>query len=111
MTDYLYRYYDYITGNGVDQFENTIPGTNVNIGLHKYKVIKLTPKGCWIEYYNNSGKKFVRANCIKQFAHRDKMNAKLSFMARKRKQIKILYDKLRNAEMALEKITFTEEYK
>jgi hypothetical protein len=73
-----------------------------NLYLTEYRIIRETPKGVWIEFYDNPKKeKFVLLTARKQFACRTKQEALKSFIARKNKQIRILTAQLENAKEAL----------
>jgi len=65
--------------------------------LTSYQVVKETPKGVRL----NSGR-FVLRSAKKQFAHATLEEARQSYIARKRKHITILKDRLKVAEAGLE---------
>ena len=92
----LYRY-NYITSN------INLELHTVDMYLHAYNVIKLTPKGKWIEYSNKKGRKFVLNNTRKGFARETKEGALNSFIARKEKQIMIMTMQLTDIKNALNK--------
>ena len=95
----LYRY-DYI----VSHTHNVLLDLHtVDMYLHTYNVIKLTPKGKWIEYSNKKGRKFVLNNTRKGFARETKEGALNSFIARKEKQIMIMTMQLTDIKNALNK--------
>lgn len=88
-TEYLYRYMEYYYETGID------------INLQRYKIIKRTPKGAWIKYYNEIGKKFVLLSARKQFACETVELALESFKYRKIKQFKIYESKVKNLKHIL----------
>lgn len=94
IPEILYRYHNYRTMTGVMVKE------------HKYKVLKETPCGYWIELYHCSwddkfGRKWVPKNTRKRFAYPTKEEALTSFIARKKRQIAILEGQLTDARIAL----------
>jgi len=95
----LYRY-DYI----VSHTHNVLLDLHtVDMYLHTYNVIKLTPKGRWIDYPNKRGRRFVLNNTRKAFARKTKEEALHSFIARKEKQIMIMTMQLTDIKNALNK--------
>ena len=90
---FLYRYEDQMT------YPNTI-----NIKLRKFRVVKWTPCGYWIQVYDFDPdyKKWVSKNGRKRFAYPTVEQAETNFIARKQKQILILESRLRQAKNALQ---------
>jgi len=86
--DVLYRYYD-------------VPhkGGYVQVVLQTFPITKKTPKGFWID--NLGIPRFVLSGAYKRFACLTKDEALESFMARKKRQIKILTAQCKNATKAL----------
>lgn len=78
--------------------------TRLDVYREEFRVIKETPKGVWIEMDFAGGKRFVRHDALKKFAHPTTEAARESFRARKRRQIKILTKQLENAQRALSEI-------
>ncbi len=72
-------------------------GTRVE--LDTYRVIRATPKGVWLD--SRMGERFVLRGSRKQYACPTKEAALASFMARKRRQIRILEGQLQRAREAL----------
>lgn len=73
-----------------------------NIRLNRYKIIKETKCGYWIRLHDGfSDKKWVGKNTTKRFAHITQNEALISFMYRKKKQIRILKSRLNDAEHLL----------
>ncbi len=105
MTDCLYRYEEWVTGNGVDDYDDPYPGYNLEVILKEYKIIKRTPKGVWIRLYDyycgEIPKRFVRLSATKKYACESKEEAYESFKARKNRQIAILSEQLQRAIEAL----------
>lgn len=97
--DKLYRYEEILYSWGLDQFDEPIPGYNMKVMLSDFPIIRRTPKGAWIDLYNE--KKFVLLTAIKQYASESKEIALQQFKARKTKQIEILTAKLKQANEAL----------
>ena len=94
----LYRYQEQSYSNGVDQFDNPLPGYKLKIELHTYRIIRETPKGVWINDYGKD--RFVLLTAKKKFACRTKEEALESFIARKNRQIGILSAQLEKAKLA-----------
>jgi len=89
MIEYLYRYNDFDFRYNVDPTPK------------KYKVIKKTPQGVWIDLNYNWGpeeKKFVKLTAYKKFACETEEQALESYIARKSRQIKILKNQLARAQ-------------
>jgi hypothetical protein len=99
MSEFWYRMYDVQYAAGIDESGNPVGSGRTAVETMKLRVISETPKGVWLDYAG--GKKFVRAAARKQFACPTLEEAKISFRARKRRQIRILKAQLRRAERAL----------
>jgi hypothetical protein len=97
--NYLYRYQEQSYSNGVDQFDDSLPSYQLKVNLHKYQIIKETPKGVWIKR-NYIKDKFILLTAKKKFACRTKEEALESFIARKNRQIEILSGQLEIAKLA-----------
>lgn len=98
--EYFYRYTDDRYSNGVDQFDDPLPGYNLRLLLSQYRVIKRTPKGAWINNYGE--KKFVLLTARKRYACPTKEEALECFIFRKKRQLSILSSKVRQVEQAIE---------
>jgi hypothetical protein len=96
--DTFYRYEDSLYGTGDPEVGDW--GTHVEIDLREYCVVKVTPKGCWINYWPEKSK-FVLSGTNKKYAAPTKQLAMWSFMARKRKQKKILEAQLLRVNSAI----------
>lgn len=94
---YLYRYEDkqYCS---VDEYDRTwlLP---LKLELHKYPILKKTPKGAWILY---GSKKFVLLSARKKFACLTELEAIESFIRRKMSQKSRLQNQLDRAEKAMQ---------
>ena len=102
--EYLYRYDDMVYSGGLDLFDELSLGSSrVKVVVTKYKVLKRTPKGAWIHYYNGNGdKKFVRLTARKQFACNTREEALESFLFRKKRQESILASRLNKVRDAID---------
>lgn len=95
--EYLYRYESRRTAS-VDEWDNLV-GSRTHLYLTKYKVLKWTPKGAWINYFGNSNnKKFVLLTARKQFACKTEKDALTALMFRKKRYISILSSRIRDVE-------------
>ena len=101
---YLYRYHDENYSLGIDEYDNPILGSNVQVNVTRYRIVKITAKGVWIKddwpFLDLKWKRFVNPTTKKQFACITKELALESFKARKTRQIAILKTQLEQAEMA-----------
>ncbi len=100
VTEYLYRYNDVMHAPSVDEYDNPIGSGRLVVELSKYRIVRKTPKGCWI-YWSGLREKFVLLTGRKRFACETQDEAMDSFVARKSRQIKILKAQLERAELAL----------
>ncbi len=98
-----FRYEEVLVGEGyTDQWgEYVHTGSHVRLQLREYKVLKHTPKGARIDDYTPGGR-FVSREWNKQWACPTVEEARLSFIARKRRQARILEARLRQAQVAME---------
>lgn len=79
---------------------------------HTYPIVKVTPKGNWIEVFGlglKGDRKFVNSNTRKQWASLTEKQALIAFYYRKIRQIRILESQLINTKEAL--VVATEELK
>lgn len=93
-----FRIENHQVSSGVDEFDNPVGPGRTELYLHSYEVLKETPKGVWIQAYGT--KKFILQNARKKFACPTIEEAIESFIARKKRQIRILSGQLENAKMA-----------
>lgn len=79
------------------------PGDPPYIYLSKFKVVKHTPKGVWVEFgfYKD---KFIRKDAHKHFACATIEEAKKSFIARKSRQLCILEHQIDDVRWVLAKV-------
>lgn len=100
--DVLYRYENHEYSNGLDQFDDPLPGSTTRVHLHTYRVLSRTRCGAWITCWNDrDDRRFVRLTARKQFASNTKNEALDCFKHRKKAQVRILKSQLANAERAL----------
>ncbi len=93
-----YRYEDKLYSIGVDEDGDSL-GSETRVILFRCEVIKRTPCGAWVNGPN--GKRFVNLNHTKSFACPTIEEAKASFLARKKRQISIYRNRVKNAERAI----------
>lgn len=92
-----YRYEDRMTSPGVDDWGDRLPNpSGTELQLCVYKVTKITPRGVILDRH-----RFVRNDTVKQYACATIEDAKISYRARKAKQISIYTERIRHAEKAL----------
>lgn len=95
----LFRYEDIKYAPPLDEFENPIGEGRVAIRLYKFPVLKETPQGVWID--TGLEKKWINLSARKKYACLTEEEAKESFIARKKRQIRILESQLNRAHSAL----------
>ena len=100
-----YRYVNSLVSYGD---EDSGYHARVKVDLIAYPVMKETPKGIWI-YVPFNQKKFINLSAKKKFACISKEDALYSFIARKKRQIRILSTQLRDAQDALSLVGYKEE--
>lgn len=106
LNDIWYRYIDIQHAPPLDDGYLSITG-DVKVYLQKYKVVKETPKGVWLQYLSifvtqgDSDRRFVLIGTRKQFACPTIEQALESFVARKKAQIRIYTARIKRAERAL----------
>lgn len=99
MTEQWYRYVDVVYSGGVSEHGDAIPGGphTLKVHLRKFDVAKITPKGVRLD-----NGRFVLSSARRRFACPTIDEARQSFIARKKAQIRIYSDKLACAERALQ---------
>ena len=98
--EYLYRFEAVHYSPGCDEYGDVLDGQGpIELYLRTYKVLKETPCGAWIDV--NFERKFVNLKANKKFACVTEKDAKISFIARKRRQIRILTNQLEDAKAEL----------
>lgn len=99
--EYYFRIENRIVGS-VDEFGDISSVYTVQLYLHKFEVIKKTPKGVWIRDYSIKGKQFILSSPDgKRFAYLNIEDSIRGFIKRKQRQIQILSTKLADTKMAL----------
>lgn len=99
----LYRYEDIHYSRGVDTFGDEVPGSDIQLVLYKFRIVKETLKGVWISFglVSNNRDKFVLLGAHKKYACLTKKEALESYVKRKQRQIEILSNQLHDAQTAL----------
>lgn len=93
----------------LDEFDNPTGPSQQVLEVKKFKIIKVTAAGIWIDYWTRP--KFVLLTAHKKFACLSLEEAKKSFRARKDRQIRILSNQLHRAEYALKMVEALKEGK
>lgn len=101
-----FRYEEVLRGTGyTDQSgEYVSTGSYVELQLREFKVLKETPCGVRIDDYMRSSQphgRFISRDWNKQWASPTVEEARQSFIARKRRQARILEARLRQAQEAM----------
>ncbi len=102
----FYRYSDFRVSAGLDEYDCPVGPSTTKIQLETYRVTKLTPTGVWLQNID----RFVSTKTGKRFACPTVEEARISFTARKIRQIAILSTQISHAKQALtllEKETLT----
>jgi len=99
MISKYYRFEDYLESSGVDEWDNSLGPPIQRVRIREFDVEKETPKGVWIRGF--MFRRFQLKECRKRFACPSVELAMESFMARKRKQAKILRTRLAGVEHAM----------
>lgn len=105
MTDaptsyFRYEEVRYGTGYTDQSGEYVSTGSYVKLQLREYQVLKHTPRGVRIDDYRLGGR-FISRDWNKQWACPTVEEARLSFIARKKRQMLILRARLQQAEEAM----------
>lgn len=119
MTEYRYRYEETWYAPGVDEDGSIIRGSSsVTIHLYRYRVIKHTRCGVWIDRYpvfsslpvppglkpNRKDHRFINERARKRYAWPSKELAMSSYLARKARHLKILKAQARRVSHLFELI-------
>lgn len=99
--DVAYRYEAMRVSLGADELDQSV-GYDVAIALRTYPILRYTPKGYWLDLGWGTPR-FVRALARKRFASLTIREAKISFLARKARQIQLLEGQLEYARRQLAK--------
>jgi hypothetical protein len=94
-----YRYEDVQYASSLDEFDNPQGDGRVAVDLRRFRVLRHTPKGTWIDAYGEP--RFVLRNATKHYACPTEEEAKASFVARKNAQIRIYNARIHRAQQAL----------
>lgn len=86
--DIWYRFEQRSYSHAVDEWGDRFE-TRTELQLHRFKVLKVTPKGVWLNLNCFGNKRFVLFTSRKRFACATLAEAKESFRARKARQIRI----------------------
>lgn len=97
---FYYRVEDYRTAPPVDEFDNPYGPSEQNLRVRKFKILKETKKGVWIEIQTGYPR-FVNGTTRKQFASPTLEKAYESYIARKRSQLRILSQQAKWAEIGI----------
>ena len=93
----LYRVEAILTASYTDwESPNWLTLRDFHFNLRQFPVIKETPKGKWINEYGR--KRWVGNDTLRRFAHPTVPEAYAAFLARKKKQRRILKSQLRDCE-------------
>ena len=109
MEEYWYRYEDYLEAPPLDQFDEHSGEATLRITLRKFKVTKHTPKGVKLiqvfgDFTSSGPERLVLNKAHKKYACPSKEEARISFLARKKKQLLIHQARCRQAEAAIHKM-------
>lgn len=95
-----YRFEDKLYAAPVNEDGDMGGPPRVDVTLFKYRVVKHTPKGVWLSLYFDD-RLFVLKSATRRFACPTLHEALVSFMARKKKQARILRRRAAYADEAV----------
>lgn len=98
-TEYWYRFEDRRVSN-YDPWEDRSYGSDLHIYVHRFEVVKTTPKGVQLWVWGR--KRFVLRDARRRYACPTLDEARESFIARKERQIGIYEARAANAQEALD---------
>ena len=102
--EYWYRYEEIYTAPSIDEWERPIGEGGVIIHLRKFRVMRPTPKGVWLDLYGNREvQRFVLKDARKRYACPTLEEAQVSFLARKRRQLTIYEARAKGIRKTIEK--------
>lgn len=107
--EYAYRIESKFYAPSLDEFDEPVGRSQQVLEVHKFQITKVTAAGIWIDHWR--GPKFVLLTAHKKFACLSLEEAKKSFKARKKTQIRILCNQLQRAEEALKMVEALREGK
>lgn len=94
----MYRYEARRYAAMLDEYDNPMGPSRIELVLKTYDITKTTPCGVWVDRHGD--KKFVSLRSKKRFACPTEVEALQSFLARKSRHISILTAQIRSAEEA-----------
>jgi hypothetical protein len=95
-----YRYEIVRYSNGVDEYDNPLPGYSVAVEVRDFMVSRHTPKGVWIKTWAEN-ERFVLKDARKRYACPTKEEALDSFIARQRRRISILETQAKDSKTGM----------
>lgn len=102
MTEFYYRYVDFLeSSGGYDVTGEWEPGpSSLRVRIEQFEVVRKTPKGAWI--IDNSGdRRLILDHWFNKFANPTLEGARRDFIARKKKLIAIQEARIRDAKLAV----------
>jgi hypothetical protein len=106
--EYWYRYEDVQYAPSVDEFDSIIQGSGrLEVRLRKIPVLRHTQKGVWVEYHDrryDKTERFLLRDARKRYACPTIEEAKESFIARKKRQMRIHQAAVDRAKAALQQV-------
>lgn len=100
IPEYLYRFDD-VKYASLDEFDN-ITRPTVQVQQRRFKVISETPCGYWINLFESfDDKKWVSKTAKKRYAYPTIEEARISFKARKLRQLQILETQISQVKQAI----------
>jgi hypothetical protein len=95
-----YRYEIVRYSNGVDEFDDPLPGHSIAVQVRDFMVLRHTTKGVWIKTWAGD-ERFVLKNARKRYACPTKQEALDSFIARQRRRISILEAQAKDSRIGI----------
>jgi hypothetical protein len=103
MNETFYRYDDVQYAAPADEMGDSTGFGSLEVHLSEYTVARRTPKGVWLDG-GFGAERFMLTAARKRFACPTEAEARESFIARKRKQIRIYMARIERAKRAIEEI-------
>lgn len=99
----MYRFEDRIVARSThDEYGWVREPTTVEVRLRTFRVLRVTPKGRWIDVGCGNGyERFVKNDTHRKYACPTIEEARESFLARKQRQCSILATQLERAQRAI----------
>lgn len=98
--DEVYRINDVVYAAPLNEFDELLGPSTVDIMVHTSKVTALTPKGFWVGYFGGKDR-WVGYDHHKKFWHTTKKDAIQAYLARKYRQHRIIQGQLRRVQTAI----------